>query len=504
MDNDKTQFQTQGPTATNQPVEQPVVGQVASPAPDFTMPVVSPLSAPSSPQAPDPVLQNPAPTPPPPPPESPKRKVNFSKWVKIILGAIVVLVVLAVITFFITSLSGKKSSGQVNLTYWGLWEDGKTMQKVIDDFERQNPNIKISYVKEDVKQYRESLSTRIDNGNGPDVFVYHNTWYPMLANHLVPFPSDIISKEEFSQVFYPVNQKDLIKNGAIYGVPSEMDTLAMYINKDIFNGAGKSAPKTWDEFINDARALTVKDESGKIKTAGAAMGTFANVNNSADILSLLFLQNSVDIDNLSSSADRVQGAFNFYTSFSLDQNNVWDSTLDPSILAFSKGNLAMFFGYSWDFFTIKAFNPNLNFQIVPVPQLSNQQVNLASYWASGVSAKSAHQKEALQFVKFLAQRSTEQSLFLEESKQRAFGQPYARVDLADSLKDNPNVYPFVQQAATAGSSYFVNNTYDNGLNQQLNTYLGNAVNSINEGTSVETAYDTFSQGVLQVMQKYGL
>ena len=77
--------------------------------------------------------------------------------------------------------------------------------------------------------------------------------------------------------------------------------------------------------------------------------------------------------------DRAANALNFYTSFATDQNNVWDNTLDPSILAFSKGNLAMYFGYSWDYFTIKQDNPNLNFQMVPVPQLPNQNVNMASY-----------------------------------------------------------------------------------------------------------------------------
>jgi len=54
--------------------------------------------------------------------------------------------------------------------------------------------------------------------------------------------------------------------------------------------------------------------------------------------------------NLKASSDKVNGAFTFYASFTNDVNNVWDSTLDPSILSFSKGNLAMYFGYSWDFF----------------------------------------------------------------------------------------------------------------------------------------------------------
>ena len=176
---------------------------------------------------------------------------------------------------------------------------------------------------------------------------------------------------------------------------------------------------------------------------------------------------------------------NFYTSFATDQNNVWDNTLDPSILAFSKGNLAMFFGYSWDYFTIKQDNPKLSFKIVPVPQLPGQDVNMASYWAEGVSVKSKHQKEALLFMKYLAQKSTEENLYAEEAKERTFGEIYARTDLASTLVSNPVLSAFVQQAPFAFSSPFVDSTYDNGLNQELNTYLGNAINSILNGTSAE-------------------
>jgi ABC-type glycerol-3-phosphate transport system substrate-binding protein len=256
-----------------------------------------------------------------------------------------------------------------------------------------------------------------------------------------------------------------------------------------------------ERFYNNARAMTVKDELGKIKTAGAAIGTYDNVAHAPDIMSLLFLQNGVDFNNLQASLDRVQGAFTFYTSFAKDVNNVWDNTLDPSTLAFSKGNLGMFFGYSKDYFTIKQFNPNLSFQIVPVPQLPNQNITLASYWVEGVSQKSKHQKEALLFMKFLAKKETLLKLYSLESKTRDFGEPFARIDLADNLKNNANVYTFVSQAPDARSSFFVDSTNDNGLNQQLNTYLGNGINSMMGNESAEDTAQTFIDGVLQILPK---
>ena len=106
-------------------------------------------------------------------------------------------------------------------------------------------------------------------------------------------------------------------------------------------------------------------------------------------------------------------------------------------------------------------------------------------------------------MKFLAAKDTEEKLYAAEAKSRGFGEPYARVDLADTLKSNTVIYPSVYQAPSAVSSFFVDNTFDAGLNEQANTYLGNAISSILSGSSPQSAFDTLSQGVTQVLQKYG-
>jgi maltose-binding protein MalE len=56
-------------------------------------------------------------------------------------------------------------------------------------------------------------------------------------------------------------------------LPQGIDTLALYINTDIFNG-GIKIPQTWEEFNMAAKELTVKDaDKGKL---GVALGTYDN------------------------------------------------------------------------------------------------------------------------------------------------------------------------------------------------------------------------------------
>lgn len=454
--------------------------------------------------------------PPPPLQQPPDYDPNFEKEglssfdfpifsiFKVVIGIVILFIIGFLIMNIILPRLRLTSSKNANLNYWGLWENSSTMQVLIADFEKENSNIKITYKKQDIKEYREKLDARIVAGSGPDIFSFHNTWVIQMLGSLAPLPNEVIRKEEFQKEYYNVIQDDLVYKGAIYGVPSGIDTLALFVNEDLFKTAGVLVPTTWDDFANTARNLTVKDENGKIKTAGAAMGTFDNITHSSDIISLLFAQNGVDLKDLSKNIQNASDALNFYSDFAKQEGNVWDETLDPSILLFAKGNLAMYFGYSWDMFTIKALNPELSFKIHAVPYLTNRNITIASYWANGVSLKSKNQKEAFLFLKFLSKKDNAQKLFSESSKTRLFGQPYARVDLKDSLKSNALVYPFVEQAQNANSSYFASDTYDNGLNSQMNSYLGNAVRSILNDTSSQTASETLSQGFNQVLTQYGL
>lgn len=440
------------------------------------------------------------------PPPSPFSSFPLWTIIKIVIGLFVVGIVLFIIFRFIIPAFSKPSQEEVTLTYWGLWEDKAVFEKVLADFEKENPKIKVDYIQQDKKQYREKLLTRIQNGTGPDVFRFHNTWVSQLSRVLSPLSVDVISPDQFRKVYYPVMQKDLIKNGGIYGIPLEIDTLSLYVNTDIFKNAGAKVPTDWNDFVNISRGLTVKDkDTDNIKTSGAALGTFDNITHAPDIISMLFLQSGVNLVNPLETTKNTAGVFNFYTQFATSQDNVWDSSLDPSVIAFSKGNLAMYFGYSWDIFTIKSLNKDLNFEVYPVPYLPpNRGMTVASYWAEGVSVKSKHQKESMKLMQFLSRKETEEKLFAEQSKTRMFGEPYARKDLKDLLKDNKLLYPFVEQAENAGSSFFISDTYDNGINDRANVYLGNAIRSMLGNTSAETAIKDMSAGIYQIVKDYGL
>lgn len=434
----------------------------------------------------------------------------FKKIILIIIGIIVLIALIIGVVFLISKIGGKKDDEEVTLVYWGIWEEKSIIQPIIDDFQRKNPKIKIQYEKQDVKalgKHIDRLTTRINNGTGPDIVRFHSSWTLPVKTLLLPFPQSVVDNTELEKDYYKTVQRDLKINGAYYGLPLGVDSMSLFINTELFNQAGLKPPSTWEELVKTSRQLTVS-EDGAIKTSGISLGTYDNIAHSSDIISLLLKQNGADLKSLGgNSAQSSEDAVAFYTSFAQGEGRVWDETLDNSKLAFAKGNLAMFFGYSWDIFELKSINPNLQFSVIKVPSLAGRKDTVASYWAEGVSGKTKYPEKAFLFIEHLSKPETLQKLYELQAKTRLFGTLYPRRSMAALLSSNELLYPFISQADDAISSPFAADTYDGdtGMNSRLNIYLGNAIRSIiNDNTSVTTAVETLATGEKEVISQYGI
>ncbi|MBI3955722.1 extracellular solute-binding protein [Candidatus Gottesmanbacteria bacterium] len=463
----------------------------------------------------DPASLSPSAPPPPPPPENPFiPQVAVQAGVspapgggaikkRILMVFVFLLLVLGLVAggrFVLGFLSGAK---EVTITYWGLWENDATVRSVIADFESKNPKIKVSYVKQSPRQYRERLQAAIARGEGPDVFRFHNTWVAMLAADLAPVPKTVIPTAEFSSTFYPVATNDLVAGATIYGLPMMTEGLGLYINEDLFAKAGVSEPVTWEDVLTIVPKLTVKDGT-MITTSAIALGTTGNVENWSDIVALMMLQNGANLVGL--TGKEAEETLLFYRKFAdpVDPMYTWNETLDNSIYAFAIGKVAMMLAPSWRAFDVRQISPELRFKIVPVPQLPGNTVSWASYWVEGVSGKSKLQPQAFTFLKYLMSRETVTKLYSEAAKTRLFGEVYARTDLGSTIEADPFAGAYAKQAKTAKSFPLASRTFDNGLNDKLIKYLEDAINSVAAGSAPSAALSTASNGFRQVLGQYGL
>lgn len=435
------------------------------------------------------------------------------RFLPILLG----LLVLGVVAFLLISrlLNTSSSSGPsvsqsgsgttqgktTIVTYWGLWEPSAVMDSVIKDFEAQNPGVKISYVQQSPKEYRERLAAALQKGDGPDVFRYHNTWIPMFLSQLDVVPASAYTATDYEKTFYPVATKDLKVGQSYYGIPLMFEGLALFYNKPMLETAGRTPPTSWQDLETLSKDLTIRGKSGTIERSGVALGSADNIDNFSDILGLLMLQNGADPSNASSQLS--SDAMTYYTNF-VRAHKVWDSTLPNSTYAFATEKTAMAFLPSWRAFEVKSINPNLSFGVAEVPQLPGEKITWASYWVEGVSKSSKNKEVAWKFLKYMSSKEVLQKFYTSAASQRLFGEIPSRVDMANAYVSDPYVGAYISSAPSAKSWYLASRTFDNGINDRIIKYYQDAINGVLKSTSVSEAMKTVHTGVGQVLTQFGV
>jgi ABC-type glycerol-3-phosphate transport system substrate-binding protein len=449
------------------------------------------------------------------------KKKGWLLW--LLIGLVVVVVVGGVIMF---GKNGGITKKQVTINYWGLWEEESVIGTAIADFEAEYPNIKINYVKNFPENYRTRLAGRLgkdaETTEVPDIFRIHASWLPMFRDNLAVVPSDINNKIGLENDYYDVYKRDLKIDGGFRAIPLMYDGLALFYNKKLLEAGGIDLPRTWWDLESAAQKLTVTDEEGQIKVAGAALGMTENVDHWSDIVGLMMKQNGVDLATDSeANAAKIANVLSFYTLFA-NKTKCWQANLPNSTQLFASGNLAFYFGPSWRVFNFGELSPNLDYGVAGVPQLPTltdvapedmenlddenlTSIAWSSYWVEGVNDKSGKKDEAFLFLEFLSRKENLAKMYESASQIRAFGEISPRKSMTEDMRANKKAAAFVEGAEKAFSGWTNSRTFDDGLNDRMNQYFKDAINSIVlQSNSVEGAMPMLRSGIAQIVNQYSL
>jgi len=385
----------------------------------------------------------------------------------LILGGGIVILVMVTLVLTLRGFGGG-GAARANLTFWGVFDDRNTFERVIANYKALYPGVSVNYRAFAFEDYERNLIDALAAGSGPDIIMIHNTWLPKHQDKLKPAPDQLpgednkfFTKAEYQSQFVEVANQDLVRGNDIYGFPLYVDTLALFYNRDIFNNEGITAPpRTWDDFNQYIQALTKYNSNGSIDLAGAAIGTAKNINRSSDILMAMMIQSGAQMTNnintVSTFSNPVNGepvgerALEYYTNFAdpRSQAYTWNDSLNYSIDAFIEGKAVMMLNYSHQIPIVRAKAARLNFAVAPMPQADpNFSKTYANYWAASVSNKSPNYLEAWRFLRYLTSRDGSIA-YLNESMR-----PAARKDVIELQKNDIDLGLFALQALTAKSWY---------------------------------------------------
>lgn len=380
-----------------------------------------------------------------------------------------------------------KQGVPVSLNMWGLWETPDIMEVLIKNYQTQNSLVTVNYEDRSINNpnsYKESVFTRIKQGDLPDIIMVHNSWVPFLKDYLEPAPSDVIATADYLQRFYPVAAESSVVDGRVYAVPAHHDGLVLVYNKDHFDEIDQVSPPTaWEEFRRVALALTIRTNEEGLVRAGAAIGSANNIDFFSDIVGLMFAQAGVSVPSgIDSRA--AQDALSFYTLF-LKSDEVWSESFPEASKAFSAGKVSMIFVPTWNLLDIVRANPGMNIGVAPVPQaVAERPVSWGSFWMYAVPKSGSNSRAAWEFINFISKDDQQLALFNEASKYRPYGAPFSSVTLAQQAGQSASsqyIKPILNTAPFAKSSVFAaragNTTEVEALRTAVNAVLSGEVTS---------------------------
>ena len=139
-----------------------------------------------------------------------------------------------------------------NTRNWFLGE-GMDGTNFVAKFEEANPGIKLNLQVISWSDVHKEVSTRISNGNPPDILNI-DTFSEFQADGLL-LPVKDYCPEDLYEDFFPAFMAESVVDDTVWAVPDLASARALYYNKKIFEEVGIEVPATWAELKDACQAI---------------------------------------------------------------------------------------------------------------------------------------------------------------------------------------------------------------------------------------------------------
>lgn len=325
----------------------------------------------------------------------------------------------------------------------------KVMTKIVDDFEKKTGD-KIQLTAESTN-YENDMKVKLAANTVPDLFSTHGWSLLRYSKFLTPLTDQSWAKN----VNPALDSAMRDSNGEIFAFPGETDTAGILYNKDVLSKAGvdPSSLTTWDAF--DAAAAKVKAtgttaiySSGKDQGPAGHMGDYL----AAQTYDTAQGQKMKDGTFVSAPFEQMLDRVQQWRTAGWFNKDYSSASTDDMARALAGGTTGFELFQTVLLSQALTINPNANLGFIPLPTTGDEKPYLVGgegVDSFGVSKTSAHQKEALKFLDFLAEQKN--AAALAESTASAPGLTTVKVDFG-SLADSFNKY--VTPGTTPVQPYF--------------------------------------------------
>lgn len=308
---------------------------------------------------------------------------------------------------------------QVVLKYtgWGSPAEKKTTQNVIDNFEKNHPNVKVEYVHIPT-DYNTKLTTLIAAGQGPDVALLDGDRALQWATE-----GQLMNMLDLAADDPEFNLDDIMPQtvywwdeGKACGVNGALEVYGLMYNKDVLAEAGIEVPTkaedawTWDEFVEVLQKLTIDQNNrnaldpdfdaknikrfGIFIPSGLNMLALAIANTGQDFLS----EDGSSLNLVGTQAEEaVQNFADLINVYHVAPNPAQSKNLPGGDVAMASKKVAMVWTGQWDLMNMVA--NKVNFGVGIPPKMYDKPMTISMGEPVVVFASTKHPKEAYELQK---------------------------------------------------------------------------------------------------------
>ncbi|MET3653015.1 sugar ABC transporter substrate-binding protein [Dyella japonica] len=344
-------------------------------------------------------------------------------------------------------LAGCSSSQDAHtLTFWTIGREGEAVVKLLPEFEREHPGIRVKVQQMPLTAAHQKLLTAFAGNSTPDLSQLGNTWLPefVALRALEPLQqrvaaSTVVKPADYFDHIWSTNVID----GRLYGVPWYVDTRLLFYRRDLLKAAGFDAPpRDWAQWRAMLAALSHPDRG--------TFGILLPTNEYEQLMSLALQQPESMLRDGGRYGNFRSAGFKRALAFYVDTFRLHQAPAITAVEAgnpweeFGRGVYAFYFSGPWN---IGEFRQRLpedrenEWATAPLPGPDGAGSGAAGGSSLVVFRRSTHKDEAWALIEYLSRPDVQQRFY------DLLGDMPARRSAWDggSLRTDPKVQAFREQ-----------------------------------------------------------
>lgn len=328
-------------------------------------------------------------------------------WKKVVSAGLALSMVLSV-TACATGGTEETGGEKVTLTYARGKDVTGSTHKLIEEFEKKHPNIKVNFkeMPSDTGQNHDQLVTMLSSKSSEiDVFDLDVIWPSEFAKAGYLQPLDrYIEKDKIDMNQYVSGAVEAGKSdGQQYAMPKFIDAGLLYYRKDIIS----EPPKTWDDLIKMAKENKGKEGTkfGYLMQAKQYEGLVCNFIEFAGAYGGRILDDKGNV--VVNSPETINGLKKMIEIVQSDfvPSNITTFTEVESHTAFIEGQSPFIRNWPYQYALAQDKKQSKivdKVGVAPLPAGDKGSAAALGGWMLGINKYSKHKKEAWELLKFMA------------------------------------------------------------------------------------------------------